>query len=108
MAGATFAAGLLSGYDMIGIWAPILLVSLRLLQGLSAGGEYGGASTFMAEYAHSYQRRWRLNPFLYRDTRLVRRKGMGDLVKAVERLNLSKDGSSSQAPVPEQTSGQES
>jgi hypothetical protein len=56
----------------------------------------------------SYQSQWRLNPFLYRDTRLVRRKGMGDLVKAVERLNLSKDGSSSQAPVPEQTSAQES
>jgi hypothetical protein len=56
----------------------------------------------------SYQSQWRLNPFLYKDTRLVRRKGMGDLVKAVERLNLSKDGSSSQAPVPEQTSAQES
>ena len=57
---------------------------------------------------YSYQSQWRLNPFLYKDTRLVRRKGMGDLVKAVERLNLSKDGSSSQAPVPEQTSSQES
>jgi hypothetical protein len=56
----------------------------------------------------SYQSQWRLNPFLYKDTRLVRRKGMGDLVKAVESLNLSKDGSSSQAPVPEQTSAQES
>jgi hypothetical protein len=56
----------------------------------------------------SYQSQWRLNPFLYKDTRLVRRKGMGDLVKAVETLNLSKDGSSSQAPVPEQTSAQES
>lgn len=33
-----------------------------------------------------YESRWRLNPFLYKDTRLVRRKGMGDLVKAVERL----------------------
>ncbi len=56
----------------------------------------------------SYHSQWRLNPFLYKDTRLVRRKGMGDLVNAVERLALSKDGSSSQAPVPEQTSGQES
>jgi hypothetical protein len=56
----------------------------------------------------SYQSQWRLNPFLYKDTRLVRRKGMVDLVNAVERLALSKDGSSSQAPVPKQTSGQES
>jgi hypothetical protein len=46
--------------------------------------------------------------YLNQDARLVRRKGMGDLVNAVERLALSKDGSSSQAPVPEQTSGQES
>jgi MFS transporter, MHS family, proline/betaine transporter len=51
MAAATFAAGLLPGYATIGIWAPILLVFLRLVQGFSAGGEYGGASTFMAEYA---------------------------------------------------------
>src|SRR5215217_7343557 len=55
----------------------------------------------------SYQSQWRLNPFLYKDTRLVRRKGMVDLVNAVERLALSKDGSSSQTPVPEQTSDQE-
>ena len=51
IAGATFVAGLLPGYATIGIWAPILLVFLRLVQGFSAGGEYGGASTFMAEYA---------------------------------------------------------
>jgi hypothetical protein len=58
-----------------------------------------------------YQSQWRLNPFLYKDTRLVRRKGMGDLVNAVEKLRQSKDGSSgewSQAPVPERASDQES
>jgi hypothetical protein len=42
----------------------------------------------------SYLSQWRLNPFLYKDTRLIRRQGMGDLVKAVERLATSKDGSS--------------
>jgi len=52
----------------------------------------------------SYQSQWRLNPFLYKDTRLVRRKGMGDLVKAVERLTMSKDSTPSQTP--HQTSGQ--
>ncbi len=51
MAAATFTVGLLPGYATIGIWAPILLVFLRLVQGFSAGGEYGGAATFMAEYA---------------------------------------------------------
>jgi hypothetical protein len=40
----------------------------------------------------SYERQWRLNAFLYKDTRLVKRKGMGDLVKAVERLAESRDG----------------
>ena len=40
-----------------------------------------------------YQSQWRLNPFLYKDTRLVRRKGMVDLVNAVEKLTQSKDGS---------------
>lgn len=56
MAGATFLIGLLPGYDAIGIVAPILLVLLRLLQGFSAGGEYGGASTFMVEYAPDERR----------------------------------------------------
>jgi hypothetical protein len=51
----------------------------------------------------SYQSQWRLNPFLYKDTRLVRRKGMGDLVNAVESLARS---SNSQASAPHQTSGQ--
>jgi hypothetical protein len=55
----------------------------------------------------SYHSQWRLNPFLYKDTRLVRRKGMVDLVNAVERLATSKATSSSQTLVPERTSDQE-
>lgn len=42
MAASTFCVGLLPGYDTIGIWAPVLLVVLRILQGFSTGGEYGG------------------------------------------------------------------
>jgi hypothetical protein len=53
----------------------------------------------------SYQSQWRLNPFLYKDTRLVRRKGMVDLVNAVERLARSTDGGPNQASAPYQTSG---
>ena len=51
MSAASFAIGLLPGYATIGIWAPILLVFLRLLQGFSVGGEYGGAGSFVAEYS---------------------------------------------------------
>jgi MHS family proline/betaine transporter-like MFS transporter len=51
MAGATFCVGLIPDMDSIGILAPILLVVLRMVQGFSTGGEYGGAATFMAEYA---------------------------------------------------------
>ena len=56
MAGATFAVGLIPSYDSIGFWAPTLLIILRMLQGFSTGGEYGGAATFMAEYAPDERR----------------------------------------------------
>jgi hypothetical protein len=48
-----------------------------------------------------YQSQWRLNPFLYKDTRLVRRKGMGDLVNAVERMARNNDRDSGQTLFPD-------
>jgi len=48
---ATFAVGLLPTYESIGWGAPVLMVGLRLLQGLALGGEYGGAATYVAEHA---------------------------------------------------------
>lgn len=56
MAGATFCIGLLPTFAQIGYWAPALLVFLRLVQGFSTGGEYGGAATFMAEYSPDRKR----------------------------------------------------
>lgn len=48
---ATFAIGLLPTAESIGIWAPILLVAMRVLQGFALGGEYGGAAIYVAEHA---------------------------------------------------------
>jgi MFS family permease len=48
---ATFLTGLVPTYAQIGFWAPVLLVTLRLAQGLALGGEYGGAATYVAEHS---------------------------------------------------------
>jgi MFS family permease len=56
MGGATFVTGLIPSYDSIGIAAPAIVVVLRLLQGLALGGEYGGAATYVAEYAPDAKR----------------------------------------------------
>ena len=53
---STFLVGLLPNYNTIGIAAPILLIILRLIQGLALGGEYGGAVTYVAEYAPQHKR----------------------------------------------------
>ena len=51
MGASTFIVGLLPNYASIGIAAPIILITLRILQGLALGGEYGGAATYVAEHA---------------------------------------------------------
>ena len=53
---ATASIGLLPTYETIGWWAPVLLVFIRLLQGLALGGEYGGAATYVAEHTPDTRR----------------------------------------------------
>lgn len=53
---STFVVGLLPNAQSIGILAPILLITMRLLQGLAVGGEYGGAATYVAEHSPSHRR----------------------------------------------------
>ncbi len=56
MGGSTFAIGLVPSYAAIGAAAPIIVLILRLLQGLALGGEYGGAATYVAEHAPAHKR----------------------------------------------------
>jgi MFS family permease len=56
MGGSTFIVGLLPGYASLGIASPVILISLRILQGLALGGEYGGAATYVAEHAPQNKR----------------------------------------------------
>ena len=56
MGGATFVIGLLPTYSQVGILAPILLISMRVLQGFAVGGEYGGAVIYVAEHAPADKR----------------------------------------------------
>ncbi len=56
MGGSTFLIGLIPGYKAIGIAAPLLVLLLRLIQGLALGGEYGGAATYVAEHSPPHRR----------------------------------------------------
>ncbi|PSL48274.1 putative MFS family arabinose efflux permease [Chitinophaga niastensis] len=56
MGGSTFAIGLIPSYHTIGMLAPVLVLLLRLLQGLALGGEYGGAATYVAEHSPDNRR----------------------------------------------------
>jgi MFS family permease len=56
MGGATFLIGCVPSYETIGFMAPLLVLVLRLLQGLALGGEYGGAATYVAEHAKNNTR----------------------------------------------------
>ncbi|TDY22080.1 MHS family shikimate/dehydroshikimate transporter-like MFS transporter [Paraburkholderia sp. BL6665CI2N2] len=51
MGGATFLIGLLPTYSQIGVWAPVILITLRILQGIGLGGEWGGAALMVVEHA---------------------------------------------------------
>jgi MFS family permease len=87
MGGSTFAIGIIPGYEKIGYAAPVLVLLMRLLQGLALGGEYGGAATYVAEHSpankRGYYTSWiqttaTLGLFLSLGVILTTKKMMGD------------------------------
>ncbi|MEU5322020.1 MFS transporter [Streptomyces sp. NPDC021056] len=56
MGGASFLIGLLPTYDTAGVWAPVLLITLRVVQGIAIGGEWGGATLMVVEHAGEHRR----------------------------------------------------
>ncbi|MFD9332625.1 MFS transporter [Streptomyces sp. NPDC060065] len=56
MGGASFLIGVLPTYDTVGVWAPVLLITLRVVQGLAIGGEWGGATLMVVEHAGERRR----------------------------------------------------
>jgi MFS family permease len=97
MGGSTFAIGLVPGYATIGFAAPLLVLLLRLLQGLALGGEYGGAATYVAEHApanrRGYYTSWiqttaTLGLFLSLGVILITRHFLApDLTTSIQRFN---------------------
>jgi MFS family permease len=97
MGASTFAIGLVPGYEKIGYAAPIIILLLRLLQGLALGGEYGGAATYVAEHAPANRRgfftSWiqttaTLGLFLSLGIILVTRHNLdADLTKSISKFN---------------------
>ena len=97
MGGSTFAIGLVPGYGKIGFAAPIIILLLRLLQGLALGGEYGGAATYVAEHSPPNRRgfftSWiqttaTLGLFLSLGIILITRHNLdADLTKSISKFN---------------------
>jgi len=88
MSGCTFLVGCLPTYQSIGLGAPIAILALRLIQGFSTGGEYGGAATFIAEYSPT-KRRGFFGSFLELGT--LAGYVLGNVVVLTVTLSLSAD-----------------
>ncbi len=97
MGGSTFAIGLVPSYETIGFAAPVIVLLLRLVQGLALGGEYGGAATYVAEHAPANRRgfftSWiqttaTLGLFVSLGVILLVRHGLdSDVNKSIEKFN---------------------